>query len=170
MTVKALKTKGTKVKILVITGALLASTFVGGQELLGEAKADADAFVAKTDIIVNYNSENVSSNKFITNDSILIDSGFLEKNLGFGSRDSKENGFYVFTKDNVELKFEENSSSIYKNGEMVNRSVVSSRVIEGKLYIPLRVTSELMGLSINWDGGKRVVDIQTVSCGKPNGG
>lgn len=64
-------------------------------------------------------------------------------------------------KGNLEIQVPLGASYIMKNNEIIEMDTVS-RIINSRIYIPLRAIVEAMGAEVTWDGSARQVGIDTL--------
>lgn len=119
-----------------------------------------DASEQPIKIIIDNQEITSDSLPIINSSRVLVPVRVISEELGYAvSWVSKTNTVYI-SKGNVSIKFIIGESKILVSGKSVQLDVASS-IVNGRAYLPIRVVSESIGSSINWDGSTKSVIIDT---------
>lgn len=111
-------------------------------------------------IVINNHEIISDSSPVVKSNRVLVPVRVISEELGYAvSWDSKARIVYI-SKGSTSIRFTIGESTILVNGEKVKLDV-SSRIVNGRAYLPIRIVSESIGSSIVWDGGSRSVVINT---------
>lgn len=113
------------------------------------------------------NIENLPMQPIIFNDYTLVPAREVFENLGAEVLWHKENSEIEILYEGNNIKMQLNEQKATVNGVEYLMPIVP-KLINAKTMIPTRFVAEAIGLNVNWDGKKRIINITNQIISEPN--